>query len=238
MSVEGGRMRTFLSAVALTLGLTTSADAATRTFGITDYTKVRVEGPYKVTLTTGMPPFAKASGSSVALDRIAIEVRGDTLLIRADKSGWGGYPGADPGPVDVAIGTHDLSNVSLTGAGSLAISRVTGLTFALSVQGSGAVQIGEVAADQFSVSLAGTASARLAGKTKRLTATIRGLSALDAAKLSSPSATVTAEGSATVDAIATDTARVNASGPATIRLSGRPSCELHVTGSTSVSGCK
>lgn len=238
MSVEGERMRTFLLAVPPLLALATPADAATRTFGITDFTKVRVEGPYKVTLTTGVAPFARASGSSVALDRVAIEVRGDTLVVHADKNGWGGYPGEDPGPVEVTVGTHDLSNVALTGAGSLGINRVTGLTFALGVQGSGAVQIDDVAADQFSVSLAGTASARLAGRTKRLTATLRGISALDAAKLGSPTAAITAEGSATVDAVATDTAQVNASGPATIRFAGRPSCELHLTGSTSVSGCK
>ena len=231
-------MRTFLFAAPVALALAPPAAGANRTFGITSFTKVEVVGPYRVTLTTGVPPFARASGSSVALDRVAIEVRGDTLVVRTDRSAWGGYPGADPGPVEVTVGTHDLSSAMLNGSGSLAINRVTGLTFALSLQGSGAAQIDEVAADQFSVSLAGTASARLGGSTKRLTATVRGLSALDARKLNSPGARVTAEGSATIDAVATDAARVDASGPATIRFTGHPSCELHMSGSASVSGCK
>src|SRR6185503_10724114 len=121
MNVEGVRMRTFLSALSATLVLSAPAAAATRNFGITDYTKVRVEGPYKVTLATGVPPFARASGSATALDRIEIETRGDTLVVRADPNAWGGYPGQDPGPVEVVIGTHDLTSAALTGAGSLAI---------------------------------------------------------------------------------------------------------------------
>lgn len=231
-------MRTFLLAASAALTLAAPASAGTRTFGIADYTKIRVEGPYKVTLTTGVPPFAKASGSAVALDRIAIEVRGDTLVIHTDPNAWGGYPGQDPGSVEVTVGTHDLSTASLTGAGSLGINKVRGLSFTLSVQGSGAARIDDVAADQLSVGLAGTASAKLAGHAKKLTAVLRGVSTLDATKLTVPHVDASAEGSGTIDAVAADTARVDASGPATIRFTGRPACDLHVSGSTTVSGCK
>lgn len=238
MVVEGKRMRTFLIAAAASLVLASPAQAATRNFGITGFTKIRVEGPYKVTLATGVAPFAKASGSATALDRVAIDVRGDTLVIQTNPSAWGGYPGENPGPVEVAIGTHDLSNASLTGAGSLAIDRVQGLTFALAVQGSGAAEIDNVAADEMQVNLAGTASAKLKGKARSVTALVRGLSALDAASLATPDAHITADGSSTIDANVTDTARIDAWGPATIRLTGRPSCTLKVTGSTNVSGCR
>lgn len=231
-------MRTFLIAAIAALVFASPTYAATRSFGISGFTKIRVEGPYKVTLATGVPPFAKASGSPTALDRVAIEVRDETLIVQTNPSAWGGYPGEDPGPVEVTVGTHDLSNASLTGAGSLAIDRVQGLTFALAVQGSGAAEIGNVAADQMEVSLAGTASAKLKGRTRSLTALVRGLSSLDAANLASPQAHITADGSSTIDANVTDTARVDAWGPATIRLTGRPSCTLKVTGSTNVSGCR
>ena len=238
MVVEGGRMRTFLFAAAVTVVLASPATAATRNFGITGFTKIRVEGPYKVTLATGVAPFAKASGSPTALDRVEIEVRDDTLVVQANPSAWGGYPGENPGPVEVMVGTHDLNVASLTGAGSLAIDRVQGLTFALAVQGSGAVEIANVAADQLQVNLAGTATAKLKGHARSVTALVRGLSSLDAANLAAPEAHITADGSSTIDANATDTARVDAWGPATIRFTGRPSCILKVTGSTNVSGCR
>jgi hypothetical protein len=231
-------MRTFLFAASASLALAAPAGAATRTFGITSFTKVRVEGPFKVTLATGVAPFAKATGSTTALDRVAIDVRGDTLVVQTNPSAWGGYPGENPGPVEISVGTHDLTNAALTGAGSLAISRVKGLSFALSVQGSGSAQIDDVAADQLEVNLAGTANARLNGHALKLTALVRGLSSIDAAKLTTPDAHITADGSATIDVDVTDTARVDAWGPATIRLSGRPSCTLKVSGSTTVSGCR
>jgi hypothetical protein len=198
---------------------------------------VWVEGPYRVSLTTGVAPFAKASGSSAAIDRVAMEMRGDTLVIKPNPS-WGGYPGADPGLVEVSVGTHELTSAILFGAGSLSIDRVKGLSFALTVQGSGAGEIGTVAADQLSVTVEGAGSAKLAGQAKRLTTLIRGVSSLDAKGLSTPTAAISADGMATVDVNVTDTARVDGWGTATVRLTGRPSCTVKVSGSVTVSGCR
>src|SRR5919107_603914 len=105
-------MRTFL--IALIVALATwplPAAGATRNFGITSFEKIRVEGPFHVRLATGVAPFAKASGSPRAIDRVAVEMRGDTLIVRSAPS-WGGYPGTDSGPVEVLIGTHDLSKAT------------------------------------------------------------------------------------------------------------------------------
>ena len=231
-------MRTFLFAAAVLAALAAPADAAIRNFGITNFTKVRVDGPYKVSLTTGVAPFARATGAGPALDRLTVEVRGDTLVVQTNKSGWGGYPGANPGPVTVSIGTHDLSNAWVNGAGALLIDRVTGLSFSLSVQGSGRAEIAAAAADQLNVSLIGTASAKLSGDAKKLTALVRGISALDATALAAHDAAIGTEGAATVDANVSGEANVAASGPGVIRLTGRPSCTLRTSGSTDVSGCR
>ena len=230
-------MRTFLFALCASCALAAPAAAATRSFGITSFTRVRIEGPFKVTLATGVAPFASARGSSAALDRIDMEMRGDTLIVRSASS-WGGNSSGNSEPVEISLGTHELSNAWLTGAGTLAIDRVRGLSFGLSVQGSGRGEIASVQADQMNVSLVGTASAKLAGQTKKLTALVRGISALDAGGLTASAAAIGADGAATVDANVAGTATVDASGPATIRLTGRPSCTLKVAASTTVSGCK
>src|SRR4051794_40413853 len=101
-------MRTFPIAFAAALTLAAPAWADTRTFGVTSFTKVRVDGPFKVRVATGVAPFARASGSAAALDRIDVGVQGDTLVVRSSTSSWGGYPGANSGPVEVTLGTHDL----------------------------------------------------------------------------------------------------------------------------------
>ena len=55
-------MRILLSAAALiaATAIASPASAATRNFGITGFEKIRVDGPYKVILTTGVAPFAIA----------------------------------------------------------------------------------------------------------------------------------------------------------------------------------
>jgi len=243
MTVEGAAMdnRTFLfglaSAAALA-ALPAPAAAATRNFGITSFDKVRIDGPFRVTLTTGVAPFARASGSPAALERVAIEVRGNTLVVHNQLGSWGGYPGRDAGPVEISLGTHDLGAAWLNGSGTIAIDRVKGLSFDLSIQGSGAGGIGDVQIDQLKVSVVGTASARLAGQAAQMTAVVRGISMLDASALATKDATLGADGAATIGASVSNAVKIDATGPATIRLDGRPACTLRVSGSTSVSGCK
>ena len=230
-------MRTILLAAALG-AIAAPAGAATRNFGVTSFEKVRVDGPFKVTLTTGVAPFAKASGSTAALDQVAVDVRGDTLVVHSNLDSWGGYPGKDTGPVVVTLGTHDLSAAWLNGSGVLAIDRVKGLSFGLSVQGSGSSEIGQANVDQLNVTVVGNASARLAGQAGKMTAVIRGISSLDAGGLAAKDATLGAEGAATIIADISNSVSVDASGPATVRLSGGPACTLRVNGSATVSGCR
>jgi hypothetical protein len=231
-------MRTHLSAFLLALALSAPVDAATRNFGITGFTRIRVEGPYRVQLATGVAPFAQASGSPAALDRVAVEVQGNTLIVHPNRSSWGGYPDADAGPVEVKLGTHDLNAAWLNGSGALAIDRVKGLGFDLSVQGSGLVSVGNAEVDQLKVSIAGTASAALAGRADKMTAIVRGISTLDAAGLETKDATIGAEGAATVKAKVGNAATIDATGPATIILGGGPACTVRASGSATVSGCR
>jgi hypothetical protein len=230
-------MRVFLSAALAGLTLAAPADAATRNFGITGFEKVRVDGPFRVRLSTGVAPFAQASGSPAALDRVSLEVRGNTLVVQTSASAWGGYPGQQAGPVEISIGTHELSQAWVNGSGSLAINRAEGLKFDLNVQGSGAAAIEQVDVDQLSVNLVGTANAVLAGRAGKLTAIVRGVSSLNAAALATKDATVGADGAATVSVDVANAITVDGSGPATVSLAGAPSCTLRLHGSASVSGC-
>lgn len=214
-----------------------AASTTTRNFGIRSFEKIRVEGPYRVTLKTGVAPFARARGPQAALDRIDFEMRGDMLLVRSGP--FAKNPAAAAlAPVEVELGTHDLSSAALTGAGSLAIDKVKGLKFDLSVQGAGTTDIAQVAVDQLSINLGGNAAARLSGKSQRMTAILRGLSTVELSGLQVSDAVFGAEGPSTVRATVTKAAKIDGRGTASFVLAGRPSCTLNVQGSVSVSGCK
>jgi hypothetical protein len=231
-------MRTFLLLLAILACAAAPADAATRNFGVSGFDRVRVDGPFKVRLATGVAPFAVASGTPMALDSVAMEVQGRTLIVRNNRSSWGGYPGEAKGPVEISIGTHELTAAWLNGAGSLAIDKVRGLSFELWVQGAGDASIGSVAVDQFKVSLSGTATARLAGAAPKLTAVVRGISTLEASALVAKDATIGAQGPATVKANVTGTAKVDALGAAAVGLDGNPACTVKAVGSSIVTGCR
>lgn len=228
--------RLLVSLVALALAA--PASAATRNFGVSGFDRIRVDGPFKVSLRTGTAPFARATGSQAGIDSVVVEVQGRTLVIRHNRSAWGGYPGAMKGPVEIAVGTHELSGAWLNGAGSLAIDRVRGLGFELSVQGAGSAAIGLAAVDQLRVTLFGPASASLAGAAAQLNAVVRGAGALDASRLAVKDATIGAEGNVTVSAAVSNAARIQAQGAAAVTLTGRPACTIRALGSASVSGCR
>ena len=232
-------MRTFL--IALIVALATwplPSSAATRNFGINSFDRIRVEGPFKVQVAVGVAPFAKATGSPAALDRVKVEVQGRTLIVGSNVSGWGGYPGKDQGAVEIRIGTHELSQAGLNGSGSLQIDKVKGLTFGLSVEGSGFAAIERADVDQLTVGLAGTSSASLGGRAGKLTTLVRGVSSFDGSQLSVKDAVLRADGPATVKANVSNSVTVRGSGTATIALAGKPACTSKLVGSATISGCR
>ena len=213
------------------------ANAATRNFGVSGFDRIRVEGPFKVRVTTGIPPMARSSGTAQSLDALSVETQGRTLVIKTG-SRWGGYPGASAGPVEIEIGTHELSSATIAGSGSLAISQVKGLTFDLALHGSGVASIASADVDQFKLSQSGSGLVSLAGSALRLTAVVRGVSSLDGRALNVKDATIGAEGPATVRLSVSETAKVEARGAATVELAGTPVCNSKTEGSATVSGCR
>ena len=231
-------MRMFIAAMALA-ALAAPADAATRNFGVSGFERIRVDGPYRVKLATGVAPFAKAtSDSAAALDGLVLDVQGRTLVIRNNRKSWGGYAGESAGPVEISIGTHELTAVWVNGSGTIEIDKLRSFTFDLAVQGSGAARIGSVEVDQLKVAVSGTAAVSLAGSAKKLTATVQGVSTLLATEMSSKDATIDVNGAGTVRATVTETAKVSAQGPSAVELAGSPACTIKAGGSATISGCR
>ena len=101
----------FLAALAV------PASAADRNYSVTSFDRIRVEGPYAVSVTTNVSPFARASGSLAAMDGVSLRVEGRTLYVRAERSAWGGKPDQPAGPVTLKVGTtYRLRMINITTA--------------------------------------------------------------------------------------------------------------------------
>src|SRR3954464_2278710 len=85
------------------------AGAAERTYPVTDFNTIKVEGPFAVTLATGLSSRVRATGSPQALERLTVEVGGRPRRIGINHSAWGGYPGQSPEPVRIEAATLDLA---------------------------------------------------------------------------------------------------------------------------------
>ena len=218
--------------------LASPALAEERTLSVTSFDKVRVDGPYKVKVTTGASPFAKVSGSAAAIDGVTIDQQGQTLIIRPNPNSWGSSSNEARGPVEISVGTGALSQAFINGSGSMAIDRIKGLSFGLSVQGSGSAAVADTNVDQLTIGIAGSGNIAIAGKAPKLTAIVRGTSSLDASALMVRDVTVGAEGPAQVRINASGTAKVDARGVASVDIAGGAACTVKSEGSAIVTGCR
>lgn len=215
-----------------------AAPTTQRTYSVSGFDRIRIDGPYQVQLKTNVAPFARAKGTAASLDGVSIKVEGRTLVVKAGGGGWGGYPGEGRGPVTIEVGTHELATAWVNGAGALLVDRIRGQKFDLSINGSGVAKIDSTDVDQLSVGITGAGSARLAGRAAKVTAIIRGTSTFEGDELKVTDAVIGAEGPSVVRAQVSQDARVDASGLASITLTGSPQCTVKAQGSANVVGCK
>jgi hypothetical protein len=234
---SGGMSKTAILAVFIAIAAATPAAAADRTLSVTTFDKIRIDGPYKVKLTTGVSPFARVSGSPAAIDGVSVDQQGGTLIVRGNPSTWGGYPGQGRGPVEIAVGTQTLGAAFINGPGSLAIDKLKGLSFELSVQGSGSAAVADTNVDQLKIAISGVGTVSIAGTAPKLTAIVRGTSSLDASALAVKDATIGAEGPAQIRLMASNTAKIDARGVSSVDVSGGAACTVTAQGSAVISGC-
>ena len=224
-------MRPILLALVL---LPAPASAATRTYSVTTFDRIRVEGPYAVALKVGPGVSARADGDARAIDRLKVEVQGTTLVIRTDAAGWGGWDKATPGRVALSLTTPALSSVGVSGSGTLAIDRAKAMRFDIAVSGSGSVALGAIATDRLGVVLVGSGRVAVAGRAQQTHATLQGSGSIDATKLAVDDLQLAASGSGEAKFTASKTATVSASGSGDVTVAGAAACTVNAVGSGEV----
>ena len=226
-------MRTF--AFSLLLAATAfPAVAAERGYSVTDFDRIRIDGPYKVTLATGRSPGARAFGAQGAIDAVTVEVQGRTLIVKRNSQTWGGYPGKPAGPVELRITGYAPRAATLNGAGSLVIDKMKGASLDLLVAGSGLLTVGAIEADRLTVGVIGNGRAEVAGKAAIAQLAIRGTGVIDGGKLITKDAKVIADGPGSITVSATVTAGVVSNGAGEIVVLGNPACTVKANGSGTV----
>lgn len=213
-------------ALLLALLLAAPALAAERRYPVSDFDRIEVDGPYVVRLTTGRTSLAVATGPQAGIDRLTVEVSGQTLRIRRNRNGWSGAPGRQQGQIEIAVTTRSLRAARLIGPGRLEIDRLSGLRADVGVEGSGELIVRGIATDVLNMRLAGSGRVEAHGRTRQLNGVFEGAGNVEAGALLAQDAVVATNSFGAVLLNAVRTARITASGRGSVTVSGRPACTV------------
>jgi hypothetical protein len=145
-------------------GLSGPAFAADRSYSITEFDKISVDGPYQISVETGKPPSARASGGQAALDLLLVEVRSQRLVIKTLKSGWGERNFLKQGPITITVTVPGLKRIDFSGTGSLSINRIRTARVFIGQSGSSQIKISQIDSDQIDLFATGDGLVTLSGK--------------------------------------------------------------------------
>ena len=215
-----------LLALAFLMLASAPASAAERRYAIEDFERLIVEGPYVVRLRSGRGSSAVATGSQAALDRVAIDVTGQTLRIHRNVSAWGGNPGSQAVPVTIELTTRTLRSARLVGSATLDIDGAEGLRLDFSVEGGGRLRATNVRADNLALGVAGSGKLEVTGTAEVLQVGVHGSGDLDAAGLRAENARMNVATTGTVRVEVTRAATIEATGLGTVEILGSGDCTV------------
>lgn len=202
------------------------AHAEERRYMLSSFDRIRVEGPFQVTVTSGASGSAVASGDKRAIDSVSIRVDGRTLVIAPGVNGWGGYPGERPSLPVITVSTQLVTGATLVGTGSLDIDRVSGLRVDLALTGAGRLNVAAADADRIEANMIGTGALNISGKALKARFSSNGAGTITAEGLEVGDLTVHSQSTGESSFNARYTATIAANGLGAVRVAGSPTCTI------------
>ena len=212
-----------------------AAHAATRSWQVADFARIRVEGPFDVRVHAGTPAGVRANGAQAAIDRLSVEQRGDTLVIRPIRTGgWASWTGSGADKLIVDVGVRALAGAMLLGSGDLAIDRVRGDAFDVALSGSGDLTLAAVDVRELRATATGSGDLTLTGRADAAQATLTGTGDIHGDGFLADRADLTLVGSGDLTLGARRTAKVALRGSGDISVPGVATCTIAKSGSGDV----
>ena len=207
-----------------------------KSYQVGNFTQVELAGPFDVTIHTGSAPSVSARGNQKLIDRLAVEVKGDKLVIHTESNrGWFNWGWGTNGKADIAITMPSISAATLAGSGGINIDHVKGDNFEGTVAGSGDLNIDSVEVQSLKLSIAGSGDVRArSGQTASAAYKIAGSGGIDARSIKAQTADVSIAGSGSISGQATAAADVKIMGSGDVTLTGGAKCNITKHGSGDV----
>lgn len=205
--------------------LAAPATAAERPVFVASFDRLRVEGPFRVTVAAGRSASARISGDPDLLDRVEVRLDGTTLVVRASIERWQEQPRAQgTAPVVVTLATPTLSSAIVIGGGELAVTGARAARLDLSVTGSGSIALTGANAEQANATVIGSGRIALAGRAAKARLLVNGAGKIDAVALDASELVVRVDGPGETLGRARYTATVTNVGLGHVAIAGTPRC--------------
>ncbi len=224
-----------LALLPLLILLAAFAPAQDRSFMVGSFDRIRVSGPYQVTVRTGSPSARATAEDRHALVKFDVHLAGNTLVVQAGQIGWDGHDSVAQA-ARIEITTPHLRALTVNGGGDVRVAAMDGDRVDASVNGAGSIAIDAVDAREFRGTVIGTGAITAGGKAQTARLSSNGAGSLDAGALSAGDVIIVSQSTGTMRAQARNTAQVMAMGSGTVAVSGSGRCTVSGPGPVTCAG--
>ncbi len=207
---------------------------------VASFENIVVIGDISVTVQTGKSPSAIASGDKRVLESLKLERVGTTLRVRLQDiiNNSKGVP--ITAPLQIALTTQDIKDITLSGNGNLTVSEVKQQDLArMLIAGNGSVTIGRLIADQFSATINGNGKIDLGGGMVRdARVTIDGAGGFEGAKVQIRKLRLEHIGNAISTATVSEGTEIFNRGLGNITIGGKGTCFVKEAGGAAINCAK
>lgn len=201
-----------------------AAAAADRPIHVGSFERLRVDGPFRVTVTTGRSPGGRVTGDARQLDQVEVRLDGNTLVVRPPIDRWQDRPAPSATPIALTLTTPSLTGATVIGGGAVTIAGGRTQRLDLAVTGSGSIALAGAAVEQANATVIGGGRIALAGRAARARLMVNGPGGIDADALDAGELVIRVDGPGETRARARFTATVTNVGLGNVTVAGTPRC--------------
>lgn len=225
--------------VLLAIAGSSPAQAAERKLLVASFENIQIVGDISVTVQTGKPPSAIASGDKRMIDALKLERVGTTLRVRLQDI-VNNKGGPITRPLQVTLTTQAIRDGAVSGNGTLKISEVKQQNGSkMIVAGNGVILIGRLITDQLSVTINGNGRIDIGGGvTRDARVTIDGAGSFGGDKVAMRRLRLEHIGNAVSTATVAEGTDIYNRGSGNITIGGKGTCFIKQAGAATINCAK
>lgn len=224
-----------------------------RSFDVHGFDHIDLAGCDRVIVVPGQPFAVSARGTTAVVAATSIETRGTTLTIRPLRNRCSSSHGVSS-RATITVTMPSLAGVTVSGAGAIEASDVSGSRFVAVESGAGSLRltglnmnearftlsggshltITGAAVDRLSVDADGAGGLSASGHARALDIHASGAAQIDTRSLASRAAAITADGAAVIRSTTAGPAAITARGASHVTVDGHPACTIDRSGPAQV----